>query len=275
MRYLWDLYPEYGRAMNPLARPVFSLAAHYLRVWDRASADRVDYFIANSQFVASRIRKYYRRESTVIYPPVEVSAGNMLRRTEDYYIAIGRLVDYKRFDLSIEACTKLGRRLLIIGDGPAKKSLQRVAGPTVIFLGELSDSEMRNYLASSRALLFPGEEDFGIVPVEAQSFGKPVIAYASGGALETVRGAFPEETEAENPTGVFFRERSATGLLQAIIRFESMEQQGKFRSQIIRQQAARFDKTRFQERMTEFVSWALMAFREREGPRSQRFSAAS
>ncbi len=275
MRYLWDLYPEYRRGMNPLARAVFSLAAHYLRVWDRASADRVDYFIANSQFVASRIRKYYGRESTVIYPPVEVSAGNMLRRTEDYYIAIGRLVDYKRFDLSIEACTKLGRRLVIIGDGPAKKSLQRLAGPTVIFLGELSDSEMRNYLASSRALLFPGEEDFGIVPVEAQSFGKPVIAYASGGALETVRGAFPEETEAENPTGVFFRERSAAGLLQAIVRFESMEQEGKFRSQIIRQHAARFDKMIFHERMTEFVSWALRDFREREGPRSQRFSAAS
>lgn len=171
MRYIWEMYPQYKRGMSPLTRVIFSLAAHYMRLWDYAAAGRVDYFVANSQFVASRIRKFYGRESRVIHPPVEATAGTINTAPGDYYLAVGRLVDYKRFDLAVRACTELGRRLRVIGDGPENKALRRMAGSTVEFLGRLSDSELRKNLAGCRALLFPGEEDFGIVPVEAQSFG--------------------------------------------------------------------------------------------------------
>src|SRR5208337_5413766 len=145
----------------------------------------------NSKFIASRIRKYYGRESRVIHPPVETAAGNTDTVPGDYYLAVGRLVDYKRFDLAVMACNQLGRRLKVIGDGPQYKALRRMAGKTVDFLGRVGDREMRASVAGCRALIFPGEEDFGIVPVEVQSFGRPVIAYASGGALETVRGELP------------------------------------------------------------------------------------
>src|ERR1700728_928726 len=259
MRYIWDMYPEYRRAMGFLVGSIFSLTAHYLRLWDQASANRVDYFVANSRFIASRIRKYYRRESAVIHPPVDVSAGEISGRQGGYYIAIGRLVAYKRFDLAVAACTKLGRRLKIIGAGPEETVLRRMAGPTVEFLGSVSDAELRENLAGCRALLFPGEEDFGIVPVEAQSFGKPVIAYASGGVLETVRGILPNAAQLENPTGVFFTERSLSALTKAMLEFESMEQQ--FRPEVIREHSLQFDSAIFKQRISEFIVSALSDFR--------------
>ena len=259
MRYIWDMYPEYRRSMGFLVGTLFSLTAHYIRLWDHASASRVDYFVANSRYIATRIRKYYGRESTVIHPPVEVSAGKISAQQGEYYVAVGRLVEYKRFDLAIAACVELGRPLKIIGVGPQEKALRRMAGPTVEFLGRISDGELRENLAGCRALLFPGEEDFGIVPVEAQSFGKPVIAYASGGVLETVRGIFPNEAELENPTGVFFRDKSLSGLTQAILQFESMEQQ--FRPEIIRQHSLQFDSAIFKRHISEFIACALQDFR--------------
>jgi glycosyltransferase involved in cell wall biosynthesis len=259
MRYIWDMYPEYRRAMGFLVRPIFSLTAHYLRLWDQASANRVDYFVANSRFIASRIRKYYRRESAVIHPPVDVSAGEISGRQGGYYIAIGRLVAYKRFDLAVAACTKLGRRLKIIGAGPEETVLRRMAGPTVEFLGSVSDAELRENLAGCRALLFPGEEDFGIVPVEAQSFGKPVVAYASGGVLETVRGVYPNEAELENPTGIFFREKSLSGLTKAILQFEAREHE--FRPELIREHSQQFDRAIFKQRISEFIVSAVSDFR--------------
>ncbi len=228
-------------------------------MWDHASASRVDYFVANSRFIASRIRKYYGRESTVIHPPVNVSAGKIRGKKGEYYIAIGRLVEYKRFDLAIAACTQLGRRLKIIGAGPCEGALRRMAGPTVEFLGPVSDAELRTNLAGCRALLFPGEEDFGIVPVEAQSFGKPVIAYGSGGVLETVRGILPNEAELENPTGVFFTEQSLSGLTQAMLEFEAMEQE--FRPEIIREHSLQFDSAIFKQRISEFIASAVSDFR--------------
>jgi glycosyltransferase involved in cell wall biosynthesis len=266
MRYIWDMYPEYRRAMKFPVNAVFALTAHYLRLWDHASASRVDYFVANSRFIASRIRKYYGRESIVIHPPVEVSAGKiagkMSAQPGGYYLAIGRLVEYKRFDLAIAACTKLGRRLKIIGSGPQEKVLRRMAGPTVEFLGRVSDAELRKNLAGCRALLFPGEEDFGIVPIEAQSFGKPVIAYASGGVLETIRGIFPNEAGLENPTGVFFQERSVSGLTEAMVEFESRERE--FHPEIIRQHSLQFDSAIFKQRMSEFIASAVRDFRARK-----------
>jgi glycosyltransferase involved in cell wall biosynthesis len=261
MRYIWEMYPEYKRGMGLLVGTIFSFTAHYMRLWDYASARRVDYFVANSRFTASRIQKSYGRESFVIHPPVEVSTAHISGKPGEYYMAVGRMVDYKRFDLAVAACTKLGRRLKIIGVGPQEKALRRMAGPTVEFLGPVSDGELRENLANCRALLFPGEEDFGIVPVEAQSFGRPVIAYASGGTLETVRGIFPDEIRIENPTGVFFTEQSVAGLTKAILEFESMEHE--FRPQTIREHSLQFDSAIFKRRISQFVVFALEDFRAR------------
>jgi glycosyltransferase involved in cell wall biosynthesis len=261
MRYIWEMYPQYRRGMNPFVGSIFSFAAHYMRLWDYASAARVDYFVANSRFIASRIRKYYGRDSTVIHPPVETTAGHLNSGPGGYYLAVGRLVDYKRFDLAVAACTELGRRLRVIGDGPQSKALRRMAGPTVEFLGKVSDQVLRENLAGCRALLFPGEEDFGIVPVEAQSFGRPVIAYASGGVLETVRAVLPDETELENPTGVFFRDQSSSSLVNAILHFESKED--LFNPQTIRGHSQQFDSAIFKDRIADFIRETLKDFRSR------------
>jgi glycosyltransferase involved in cell wall biosynthesis len=261
MRYIWDMYPEYRRRMNFLVSTVFSLTAHYVRLWDCASARRVDYFVSNSRFTASRIQKYYGRESTVIHPPVDAASNEICRTHDGYYLTVGRLVDYKRFDLAIAACTKLGRRLKIIGAGPSEKRLRRMAGPSVEFLGPVNDAELRKNLAGCRALLFPGEEDFGIVPVEAQSFGKPVVAYASGGALETIRGVFSTEAGMENPTGVFFAEGSLAGLTGGILEFEALERE--FRPEGIREHSLQFDRAIFKRRMSEFIASAVRDFRGR------------
>ena len=198
----------------------------------------------------------------MIHPPVEVSAGKISAPSGAYYVAIGRLVEYKRFDLAIAACTKLGRPLRIIGSGPQEKVLRRMAGPTVEFLGAVSDAELRRFLAGCRALLFPGEEDFGIVPVEAQSFGKAVIAYASGGALETIRGIFPNEAELNSPTGVFFRERNVSGLTEAMLEFEARERE--FHPETIREHSLQFDSAIFKRRISEFVASTVRDFRARD-----------
>ena len=261
MRYIWDMYPLYRRAMNPLVGTFFSMVAHYMRLWDVASAGRVDYFVANSSFIASRIRKYYGRESEVIHPPVESAAGNLDTVPGDYYLAVGRLVDYKRFDLAVSACTELGRPLRVIGDGPQYKALRQMAGPGVEFLGKVSDGELRENLAGCRALLFPGEEDFGIVPVEAQSFGRPVIAYGSGGVLETVRGVFPDETFTNNSTGLFFTEQSTSSLVRAILDFESKEYE--FSRQTIREHSLQYDSELFKNRIAEFIKFAVKDFKDR------------
>ncbi len=263
MRYIWEMYPEYRRSMGKIVGPIFALTSHYIRLWDYATAGRVDYFVANSNFVASRIRKYYGRESHVIYPPVETTKGNISSTPGDYYVTIGRLVDYKRADLAVRACTELSRRLKVIGDGPEYKKLRRMAGPTVEFLGHVNDEEMRANLSGARALLFPGEEDFGIVPVEAQSFGRPVIAYASGGALETVRGALPRRPAVENPTGIFFAEQSVSSLTEAILQFEA--QQDRFSPEAIRQHSLQFDSAVFKSRAEEFFRFAVSDFRSRNG----------
>jgi len=261
MRYVWDMYPQYRRSMNPLVAAVFALAAHYVRLWDYASAQRVDYFVANSQFVASRIRKFYGRESTVIYPPVQAVGASVRGPAGDYYLTVGRLVDYKRFDLAVAACTELGRELRVIGSGPEYKALARMAGPTVKLLGSVSDVELRENLAGCRALLFPGEEDFGIAPVEAQSFGRPAIVYASGGVLETVRGVFKGQSGVDAPTGVFFSQQTKESLAEAILSFEM--RRGEFLPESIRAHSLQFDSEIFKRRFTSFVSFAMKDFAER------------
>lgn len=259
MRYIWEMQAEYLRGMNPLVGTIFRLVAHKIRLWDVASAARVDYFVANSRFIASRIRKYYRRPSTVIHPPVETASSAPSATPGSYYVTVGRLVDYKRFDLAVEVCTRLRRPLRVIGSGPQEKFLRRMAGPSVEFCGHVSDDELRRQLAGCRALLFPGEEDFGIVPVEAQSFGRPVIAYGSGGVLETVRGIPPGES-VDDATGIFFHEQSPAALEAAILDFEARE--AEFDPQAIHRHAASFSKERFQSEMREFITQALENFHQ-------------
>lgn len=255
MRYLWDFYHRYrnGAGIGRWSRPFFTLASHYLRLWDAASADRVDYFVANSRNVAARIRKHYRRDSTVIYPPVNVSAGYLAQKTEDFYLLVGQFVDYKRMDLAIAACNRLGRRLHVVGEGEQYARLRKLAGPSIHFCGPLCDGDLHEQYAHCRALLFPGQEDFGIVPVEALSFGRPVIAYGRGGVTETVRGFRAGSGDLpEQASGIFFHEQSVDSLLEAMHTFERVEHQ--FRPAFIKQQAQRFAPERFRERFGLFLA---------------------
>lgn len=256
MRYLWDLYPGYQQSLRGLVKASFSLTAHYLRLWDLASAGRVDYFVANSQNVARRIRKHYRRDAHIVYPPVNVSQGAISDRIDDYYLVVSRLIDYKRVDLAIVACNQLKRPLRIIGDGDQYKRMRALAGPTIEFQGRPSDEAVRENYAHCRALLFTGEEDFGMVPVEAQSFGRPVIAYARGGALETVIGARREGPGgATGATGVFFQDQTPESLSDAILHFETIE--AEFSPEFIRSSVQRFDVPRFKLEMYDFINECL------------------
>lgn len=264
MRYIWDMYHEYRKTMNPVTRTAFSMAAHYARVWDVTTAARVDYFVANSRYVASRIQKYYRRESTVIHPPVDVDAGYVSPTTEAYYLVVSRLVPYKRVDLAIEACNRLGRPLRIVGTGPEYKRLRKLAGRTIEFVGKLELPALKESFARCRALLFPAEEDFGIVPVEAQSFGRPVIAYGQGGALETVVGISDGEQDATHSSGVLFDVQSVDSLSEAMRRFEAVE--SKFCPEVIRAQAQQFGLERFNAEFSEFVREKLAEFRSANSP---------
>ncbi len=265
MRYLWDLYPLYRRAMRPLAGIAFALTAHYLRMWDLASAGRVDQFVANSYNVATRIKKHYRRDATVIYPPVDVSAGYLSKRVDKYYLVVSRLIDYKRVDLAIEACNRLNRPLRVVGDGDQYKYLRKLAGPSITFLGRLNDEGVRENYAHCRALLFPGEEDFGMVPVEAQSFGRPVVAYGRGGALETVQGLRTgDRSNVERATGVFFAEQSSHSLVEALEFFESVET--FFSPSFIRHSVERFDASRFKSEMSSFINQNVEHWRRSHSP---------
>jgi glycosyltransferase involved in cell wall biosynthesis len=260
MRYLWDGYAAYRRNMSPLTEAIFGITSHYVRNWDYAAAQRVDHFIANSHYVSGRIRKYYRRESTIIHPPIDTSQSYLAGHHDNYYLAVGRLVSYKCTDILIEACRKIGRKLLIVGDGPDRKRLEKQAPKNVEFLGELDDSELRKVYARCRALLFAADEDFGMVPLEAQSFGRPVIAFGKGGSLETVRGAYapmrePEAAEGGAITGVFFREQNAESLAKAILCFESSEE--IFVPHHIQSHAQTFDTSIFLERMRDYINRCL------------------
>lgn len=256
MRYIWDLYPSYRRGLSPVIGGLFSLAAHYVRMWDLASASRVDAFAAISDAVASRIQKHYRRSAEVIYPPVDVSKGYISSTIENYYLVVSRLVDYKRVDLAVRACNQLNRPLRVIGEGPEYKRLRALAGPNVRFLGRLDDEAVRENYAHCRALLFPGEEDFGIVPVEAQSFGRPVIAYGRGGALETVTSIVSAgRVQAEISTGLFFNAQNTDALGTAMLEFESVENQ--FSPGFIKASVEKFEVTRFQAEMYDFIEGHL------------------
>jgi len=241
MRWVWN-YEEYVRGENFgwLTRKILPLAIRRLEKWDRETIDRVDHYIAISRNVAERIKRLYGREAKVIYPPVETKKFFLSKEVEDYYLVVSRLNSYKRIDLVIEVFNALKERLKIIGDGPYRPVLQKLAESNIEFVGRVTDKELARYYSRCRALIFPGEEDFGIVPVEAQAAGRPVIAYAKGGALETV---------IEGETGIFFTEQTAEALKKAIKNFEK----SSFDPQLIRKNAQRFDKAIFMQRIKSFV----------------------
>ena len=241
IRYVWDFYYTYRANANPLVRAVMPGQMHKLRQWDKCAADRVDYFIANSRYIAQRIKKYYRRDSDVIYPCVHINQSPFVEK-EDFYLVVGRFTWYKRMDLAVAACTKLGRRLVVIGTGDEESRLKAMAGPTVEFKGGgLSDEEVRGYYLRAKAFLFPGEEDFGITPVEAQSAGTPVLAFGRGGACETVE---------DGRTGLLFHAQTVESLAESIEKFEA-EGVACTREEI-RDHSLRFSEERFEEELREY-----------------------
>jgi glycosyltransferase involved in cell wall biosynthesis len=252
MRYVWNMYTEYRDSANPLLRAIIPLIASYLRKWDVLSAARVDSFVANSHNVARRVAKYYRRESTVVHPPVDVEHFRPTPPCEGpgFYLCVGQLISYKQTGLAIEACNRLRRPLVVVGEGAQQAELKRLAGPTVRFVGRLTDEALRAHYAECRALIFPGEEDFGIVPLEAMASGRPVIAFGRGGALETVVPAV---------TGVLFEAQTPDSLIDAINRFEAIR--GSFDPMQLAAHAQRFSQDCFKTAMGMAVEEALAAWR--------------
>lgn len=215
MRYLWNMYPQYRAEAGWLTRKLMPPLAHYLRNWDAIAASRTDHFVANSATVARRIQKYYRRDSEVLHPPVDVSAFSPINGGEDFYLMVGELVRYKRPELTVEAFNRTRRPLVVIGGGEMLETLKQKAGSTVKILGPQPFEVLKDHYAKCRALIFPGEEDFGIVPVEAMASGRPVIAFGRGGATETV---------VDGKTGILFSDQSEAGLIAAVGAFEAIEQ---------------------------------------------------
>jgi glycosyltransferase involved in cell wall biosynthesis len=253
MRYVWDLYDEYfgGRA-GRLTRLVMPAVAARLRRWDRESSARVDRFVAISRHVAARIDRCYGRVAEVIYPPVDVRRFEVAAGGDDgFYLIVSALAPYKRLDLAVQAAGILGRRLLVVGWGPEERRLRALAGPGIEFLGRRSDEEIAELYRRCRAVLFPGLEDFGIVPLEAMAAGRPTIAFAAGGALETViapGGARP-------PTGLFFHAQTVDALADAMRRLEGGAV--AFDPKALRARAEEFDRTRFKQRMASFLDGCL------------------
>lgn len=212
MRYIWDHYHVYRAGAGRLTRAVMPYLSHRLRIWDVSTAARVDHFIANSSFVAARIRKYYRREAEVIAPPVAVDAFAIHPQVGDNYLLAGELVHYKRPDLAIAAFTASGRKLVVVGDGEMRARLEAQAGPNITFRGRVGFDQLKAEFATARALIFPGEEDFGIVPVEVMASGRPVVALRRGGALDYV---------VPGKTGVFFDSQTVDSLNAAVDALEA------------------------------------------------------
>lgn len=233
-RYIWDFYHTYLNNCGWLKRKLIPRMIHKMRIWDRLAADRVDYFIANSHYIEKRIQKYYRRDSEVIYPCVHINDYEVVPDPDDYYLMVGRFTHYKRFDLGVAACTQLGKRLIVVGRGDEEKTIRKLAGSTVEFRGAVSDEEIKQLYRKAKAFIFPGEEDFGITPVEAQSAGCPVLAFGRGGATETV---------IEGKTGLFFQEQTVDSVADCIRRFER-DGVGANRNEI-RNHSLQFSEERF------------------------------
>jgi glycosyltransferase involved in cell wall biosynthesis len=254
IRYAWDMQHQYldesgltKGFKSGLARAIL----HYIRLWDSRTAAGVDVFVANSSFIGRRIRKVYRRESQVVFPPVDTNAFTLSDSKEDYYLTASRLVPYKKVPLIMEAFAKMpDKKLVVIGDGPEWDKAQLAKAPNVTMLGYQPFDALKKHMQSAKAFVFAAEEDFGITPVEAQACGTPIIAFGRGGALETVKGL-----ETDQPTGVFFAEQSASSIIEAVNAFE--QNMHRFNSQACRQNAERFSIEQFRASMMQVVEAAL------------------
>ncbi len=245
IRYIWDLtfqYLETTGFSKGLRGFAVRAVLHYLRLWDAVSAQRVNKFVANSHYIAHRIEKCYKRKATVIYPPVDVDRFHVEDRRDRYFVTVSRLVPYKRVDLAVQAFNELGLKLLVLGDGPEMNRLKKIAKKNITLLGHVSGKEIETYLSKARAFVFCAEEDFGIVNVEAQACGIPVIAYGKGGALETV---------VENHTGLFFYKQTIPSLVDVVKQFLSRE--NTFDPLEIRKNAERFPRSRFESEFRALV----------------------
>ncbi len=241
MRYAWDQANEYFGKAQPLVSPLL----HYLRMWDAQSANRVDRFISLSHFIRERIQKVYRRDSDVLHPFADTEAyrPDPHVRAGDYYLTAGAFAPYKRVDLAIEACNRLNRPLLVVGSGQHSRKLKRLAGPKTKFLGQVSDDKLRELYTGCKAFLFPGEEDFGITPLEAMACGTPVIAYGSGGATETI---------VDGVTGLLFEPQTVDGLCDAILDFEKTRTH--YKPEACRRQAEKFTRENFKRGIVRIVN---------------------
>lgn len=254
MRYAWEFMQEYIgplKGKGSLKNKLTSYLMTFMRIWDYASSARVDVFIGNSVNVAKRIRKHYRREAYVIHPPVRCNFFNISDEDGDFYLCVSRLQEYKRVDIAVKACTQLNIPLVVIGDGPQRQMLEAMAGPTVKFLGRVSDEVIKEHYAKCKAFLFPGQEDFGITPLEAQASGRPVVAYGKGGALETI---------IDDETGLFFYEQTVDAMKEAILKINGMS----FNKQTLRTHAMKFDESIFKEKLSKFVEEKYAEFKENE-----------
>ena len=262
MRYIWNMSHDYLERAGFLTKILLPSLAHYVRNWDAVASMRVDHFIANSHTVAARVEKYYRRKSTVIYPPVDVNRFEIVSEAEieDYYLMVGELVAYKRPELAVEAFNTLGKPLVVIGGGEMLSMIQKLAGPTVTVLGPQPLEVLRRHYARCRALIFPGEEDFGIVPVEVMASGRPVIAYGRGGVTETVSAGV---------SGLFFQEQSVLAIEQAIHKFEQLH----FDAIVIKAQVEKFNVQRFTSEIVTVIESALGCKLVRERGQELRSSA--
>jgi glycosyltransferase involved in cell wall biosynthesis len=241
MRYAWDLYDQYMSDLSGLKELLAKWTLSYMRKWDAGNADQVHHYSAISHYIADRIKRVYKRDATVIYPPVEVEKFDFQTQKEDFYFTMSRMVSYKRIDLIVEAFSQMpSKRLVVIGDGPEMGKIKKLAGKNVELLGFQPDHVMRKYLSQAKGFIFAALEDFGIAPVEAQASGTPVIAYGKGGSLETV---------VNGKTGIFFEEQTVASLMKAVEKFEQIE----FDPENLKCNAERFNEDRFKREFKQFV----------------------